>query len=314
MPLDFQNVKDPDFLNTLLEKYKAKAANKQLGRPYAAFIEECRQKGYPQGTPTEKHHIKPRHAGGLDEPSNLIDLRIPDHIFAHWLLWQEDGNENDKRAYTFRVASSAEREKLRLEFVKANVADYKAKGLFFYDPAFQSAQGTPKGPFREKGGRIGGSINSAAQFAARQKVGNTYGAQTGTANQSPLLKEFLEKYSIWDYKGCQDLQGTCSTQGKVVTAAQSSNACPAGSTEVNWVVLVSPKPTFKNLAETLNLFAPGSVNIRLVASMHKLVHKNTSRIYGWKIHNTLTRSEVEQGALKKLTIFDQLCFEDFIPD
>lgn len=45
------------------------------------------------------HHIIPRHAGGSDEPSNLIRLTIEQHAEAHRLLWEQYGRLEDKFAW-----------------------------------------------------------------------------------------------------------------------------------------------------------------------------------------------------------------------
>jgi hypothetical protein len=46
-----------------------------------------------------KHHIVPKHAGGTDELSNLIELTIPEHAEAHRLLWRQYGRLQDKVAW-----------------------------------------------------------------------------------------------------------------------------------------------------------------------------------------------------------------------
>lgn len=48
---------------------------------------------------THKHHIVPRHAGGTDDPSNLVELSIADHAEAHRLLYEEHGRAEDKLAW-----------------------------------------------------------------------------------------------------------------------------------------------------------------------------------------------------------------------
>ena len=45
-----------------------------------------------------KHHIIPRHAGGTDDPSNIVELTISEHADAHWLLWSEYKSPFDKLA------------------------------------------------------------------------------------------------------------------------------------------------------------------------------------------------------------------------
>lgn len=46
-----------------------------------------------------KHHIIPRHAGGTDDPSNLIELTIEEHAEAHRLLYEQYGEEKDRIAW-----------------------------------------------------------------------------------------------------------------------------------------------------------------------------------------------------------------------
>jgi len=45
------------------------------------------------------HHIMPRHAGGSDDPSNLVELTITEHAVAHKKLYEEYGREEDKLAW-----------------------------------------------------------------------------------------------------------------------------------------------------------------------------------------------------------------------
>ena len=46
-----------------------------------------------------KHHIIPRHAGGTDHPSNIVELTIRQHALAHKKLYKEHGRWQDKVAY-----------------------------------------------------------------------------------------------------------------------------------------------------------------------------------------------------------------------
>ena len=46
-----------------------------------------------------KHHIIPRHMGGTDDPSNLIELTIEEHAQAHLELYEKYGNKRDWIAY-----------------------------------------------------------------------------------------------------------------------------------------------------------------------------------------------------------------------
>jgi hypothetical protein len=48
---------------------------------------------------THKHHIIPKHIGGTDDPSNLIELTIEDHAIAHRHLWKMYGRWQDRLAW-----------------------------------------------------------------------------------------------------------------------------------------------------------------------------------------------------------------------
>lgn len=45
-----------------------------------------------------KHHIVPKHAGGLDTEENYTYLTVREHIAVHFLLWKINKNPNDLRA------------------------------------------------------------------------------------------------------------------------------------------------------------------------------------------------------------------------
>ncbi len=46
-----------------------------------------------------KHHIIPKHAGGTDDPSNIIKVNIALHSFLHKLLYEQYGKESDRLAW-----------------------------------------------------------------------------------------------------------------------------------------------------------------------------------------------------------------------
>lgn len=48
---------------------------------------------------THIHHIVPKHMGGTDDPSNLIELSIEDHAKAHEYLYKKYGLWQDKLAW-----------------------------------------------------------------------------------------------------------------------------------------------------------------------------------------------------------------------
>ena len=66
---------------------------------------------------THKHHIVPRHAGGSDDPSNLIELTIEEHAQAHLDLYKKHGDKRDLLAYRTLLGQISTAE-ARLELVK----------------------------------------------------------------------------------------------------------------------------------------------------------------------------------------------------
>lgn len=46
-----------------------------------------------------KHHIIPKHAGGTDDPENLVELSITEHAEAHRKLYEQHGRLQDKLAW-----------------------------------------------------------------------------------------------------------------------------------------------------------------------------------------------------------------------
>ena len=46
-----------------------------------------------------KHHIIPKHMGGTDDPSNLVELTVEEHAEAHRLLFEQYGRKQDELAW-----------------------------------------------------------------------------------------------------------------------------------------------------------------------------------------------------------------------
>lgn len=157
---------------------------------YMAYIDYLRKKPIRDKSPTEKHHILPRYEGGTDDASNLIRISVKDHILEHLIRYLEFGQDGDFKAYSFRrysphVDLSTRSKKVALL--------HKINGTGFYNSELQRKLG-------QRGGIIGGSKNTPVQYAARSKVGLTYGAITGISNQSSNLKETLASTLVFTHK------------------------------------------------------------------------------------------------------------------
>lgn len=62
--------------------------------------------------PTHKHHILPKHAGGSDDPSNLIELTVTEHAEAHRKLYEEHGRREDYVAWKALSGEIGKEEKI----------------------------------------------------------------------------------------------------------------------------------------------------------------------------------------------------------
>lgn len=278
-----------DELNNIYEEMAQKKKNLNA---YEAYIEECKLNSVTKinevGNPLpgiEKHHIVPRFDGGLDVPENIVLLTVKEHVIAHWLRWKVLKKPQDHCAFLFRIgdteAALAERRESVLEARKRDKINEKG----FFDPEFQREMGT-------RGGSIGGSRGTLEQFRARQQVGLTYGRDTGISNQGKPLQEFVSKFSIWAYS---------DNASKGQRGADRSD---------EKFFFVAPKQAFTDTVRVLNSFAPAS--IKNTTSLHKVVYGERKQMYGWRIVNTLTRSEVKEGIQNFIdnnpTVI--LCFEE----
>lgn len=249
--------------------------------PYDTYIQEIKQDEHSKVDSSkarlpgiERHHIIPRFDGGMDDTSNLVLVTVKEHVIAHWLRWQVLGKSRDYQAFLFRIGDTeAALEQRRQAVLEAREKD-RMLGQFFFDPDFQREMGT-------RGGAKGGSANTEQQFLARQRIGQIYGRQTGIQNQGQALRNFVNQFSIWAYSP---------------KAAAGSPSLVRGE---EFFCLIGPKESFVQITRALNGFVPDS--IKRPEAMYKLIKLERPQMYGWRIVNTLTRSEVRVGIINFIT-------------
>lgn len=64
---------------------------------------------------THSHHIIPKYLGGSDSQNNLVNLKVKDHAFAHWILYKLLKNLEDKVAYKMLLGKKKDAEKFRIQ-------------------------------------------------------------------------------------------------------------------------------------------------------------------------------------------------------
>lgn len=274
MKIQKNSIVSNDELDNIYEQMVQKAKEKNLNA-YEAYIEECKLNRVTKINEAgnslpgiEKHHIVPRFDGGPDGSENIVLLTVKEHVIAHWLRWKVLKKSQDYCAFLFRIGDTKAALAQRTQLVQEARERDKINQKGFFDPEFQREMGT-------RGGKIGGSRGTLEQFRARQQVGLTYGRATGISNQGEPLQEFISKFSIWAY------------------SAEAATGKRGADRSDEQFFLVAPKEAFTDTVRVLNTFAPASV--RNATSLHKVVYGERPQMYGWRIVNTLIRSEVREG-------------------
>ena len=72
------------------------------------------------------HHIVPIHAGGTDDPENLIELSVMEHAEAHRILWETHGRWQDKLAWQ-GLCGLIDKEDICREISRANALETNRK-------------------------------------------------------------------------------------------------------------------------------------------------------------------------------------------
>jgi len=88
---------------------------------------------------THSHHIIPKHIGGSNDPSNLIELTVEEHAEAHRVLYEEHGRwqdhiawkalsgQIDKQEIIKTMQSLANKGRVRTEEQKAHLREVRKK-------------------------------------------------------------------------------------------------------------------------------------------------------------------------------------------
>ena len=99
------------------------------------------------------HHIKPRHMGGTDDPSNLIKLTVAEHAEAHRVLFEQYGCWQDRLAWR-GLAGLITHEEAAREVSRQNGLKNKGKKYhlgFKHPPSFFiKMKGVPKSEEHKK--------------------------------------------------------------------------------------------------------------------------------------------------------------------
>lgn len=100
---------------------------------------------------THIHHIIPRHAGGTDDPSNLIELTVEEHAEAHRLLFEQYGRWEDELAWKSLSGHIGKEEIIKEKLSQAgkkSSGKYKAKSEEWKQKMSDIKKGVPRPEFQ----------------------------------------------------------------------------------------------------------------------------------------------------------------------
>jgi hypothetical protein len=136
------------------------------------------------------HHIIPKHMGGSDDPSNLIELTVEEHSLAHYKLYEQYGKKDDLCAYFMLSGKNQDAEFVKLRAQIGGEASQKKRlkdgltgvELFYgrsvsYDEMLEN---------NRKGGKIQGPKN--AEFGHMKNI-QPLGASLGGKKGSEICRE-----------------------------------------------------------------------------------------------------------------------------
>ncbi len=189
----------------------------------------------------EKHHIIPLHDGGTKYGQTIL-CTAKNHTLAHYYRFLIYKKRGDFVAFRMRWDQKIGKRDRALLAVTKN----KSLKQLFWSSEWQRQQG-------KKGGLIGGSKNTKAQLAARQKVGLTYGQKNGSSNASENLKIMLSKKIIWVYK-CKD--------------------------QPDKEIAIDPLESASAVIDTLTKYSNKNI---VKSSFMKVFHGTRPQMYGWSI-------------------------------
>jgi hypothetical protein len=157
-----------------------------------------------------KHHIIPRHAGGTDDASNLVELSIQEHAEAHKELFQKYGRWQDELAYNMLSGLIGKEEMLET----VSLQNGKRLGKWAVETGHLAKVRSPSA-----GGKVGGKVtgpkNRDSGFWGKvQSLGGQSNVTSGRLqNISKLGGKVSGKLPWWNNGVVNKRSATCPGEG-----------------------------------------------------------------------------------------------------
>lgn len=159
---------------------------------------------------THKHHIVPRHKGGTDDPSNLIELTVEEHAQAHLELFLSEGRWQDEIAYKALSGLIDKEEivrKIQHNVGKINGAKNRANGHMKRIQPLGSQSGAKLGAeaCRDKGANsfFDPILRKVAQRSGGKKGGKVNGTQRLASCLSCRKSGQVTVMNRWHFEKCR---------------------------------------------------------------------------------------------------------------
>lgn len=145
-----------------------------------------------------KHHIIPRHAGGSDDPSNIVELTIEEHAEAHRLLYEQYGRLEDKWAWLGLSGQIGKDEILR-EIAMSQKGKKKPEGFGEKISAFRKTFKYSEESKKKIGNSNRGKIRTPEQI---EKIRQSRIGKKQSEHQKQVVAEMRQKtYKLTDPNG-----------------------------------------------------------------------------------------------------------------
>lgn len=114
-----------------------------------------------------KHHIIPKHMGGTDDESNLIELTVEEHAQAHKFLYELHGKKEDLCAYYMLSGRNQDPGFVRMRASLGGKASQEKRKSLGLKVGFANMDDNERFEASSKGGKIQGKINTESGHMKR---------------------------------------------------------------------------------------------------------------------------------------------------
>lgn len=195
----------------------------------------------------EKHHILPKHAGGINDSVVICTKRH--HTLAHYYRYLQYGEAGDKIAYTMRwnLPDGLDNR------IKLAIETNKKRGNSFWNSDWQKEQG-------KKGGKITGRKN-------------------GLVNRKDIMRETMQRYTYWQftYKNQEEKIKFLKNKNLI----ENNNIVIVESNNNFAIVKLKPQFTFADVSSILNTIS--LVTIKDSNSFSKIARGERKKYYNWEL-------------------------------